>query len=44
MKEDHTLEKEQRYTIYSIEFKEIIIKMLTKLGRKIDECSENFNK
>lgn len=26
------------------EFKVIVIKMLTKLGRRIDEFSKNFNK
>lgn len=26
------------------EFKEMVMKMLTKLGRRIDEHSENFNK
>lgn len=26
------------------EFKVIVIKMLTELGRRIDEFSENFNK
>ena len=26
------------------EFKVMVIKMLTKLGRRMDECSENINK
>ena len=30
--------------MYPIEFKVMIIKMLTELGRRMDEHSENFNK
>ena len=30
--------------LHDKEFKVMVIKMLTKLGRRIDECSENVNK
>ena len=30
--------------IYQIEFKTLIIRMLTELGKRIDEQNENFNK
>lgn len=34
----------QRYIIYLIEFKVMVRKMLTGIGRSMDEHSENFNK
>lgn len=44
MKPQKKILVKQRYIIYLIEFKVMVRKMLTGIGRSMDEHSENFNK
>lgn len=41
---NETNEKKKISNLPDKEFKVIVIKMLTQLKRRIDECNENFNK
>ena len=34
----------KKETIHQIELKALVMRMLTELGERIDECSEIFNK
>ena len=41
---EQELNETERNNLPDKEYKLIVIKVLTDLGRRIDECSENFNK